>query len=43
MQGVVGSFFFWGGGGHMVFRRNGERLSYHLKNSKGDYGKLTVN
>lgn len=27
----------------MVFRRNEERLSYHLKIQKGDYGKLTVN
>ena len=42
--GAVGGFFFFGGGGnHMVFRRNEERLSYHLKIQKGDYGKLTVN
>ena len=33
--------FFWGGGGnHMVFRRNEERLSYHLKNSKGRLWKI---
>ena len=38
--GVVGSFFFWGGGDHMVFGRNEERLSYHLKNSKGRLWKI---
>ena len=42
MQSEV--FFFGGGGGNnMVFRRNEDRLSYHLKIKKGDYGKLTVN
>ena len=38
--GVVGSFFFLGGGDHMVFMRNEERLSYHLKNSKGRLWKI---
>ena len=41
--GVVGSFFFLGGGeggDHMVFRRNGERLSYHLKKFKGRLWKI---
>ena len=44
-EGVQSEVFFFGGGAanHMVFRRNEERLSYHLKIQKGDYGKLTVN
>ena len=39
MQSEV--FFLGGGrGNHMVFRRNEERLSYHLKNSKGRLWKI---
>lgn len=37
--GVVGIFFVLGGD-HMVFMRNEERLSYHLKNSKGRLWKI---
>ena len=37
--GVVGSFFFFlGGGGSHGFQE--ERLSYHLKNSKGRLWKI---
>ena len=42
--GAVGGFLWGGGrGNQMVFRRNEERLSYHLKIQKGDYGKLIFN